>query len=190
MNNRVNFDHTTNTLELQWTLSSHIHNGERHTCIRLSGIPWKQAGMEIHVESVGHWCVAVRPYNHAGIILEFHEVYYTRSVPCCSAADCFLRGRSTSTGGRTDHLGHFVFEFSWCEAISSFMSYSLYFAGWRTWSVTGALSDLWNVYSTLHTDLYLSSFSSFLEIWHMRIAMKTIRPSVGTWTKLPKQTNN
>jgi hypothetical protein len=111
-------------------------------------------------------------------------------VPCCSAADCFLRGRSTSTGGRTDRLGHFVFEFSWCEAISSFMSYSLCFTGWRTWSVTGSLSDLWNVYSTLHKNLYLSSFSSFLEIRHMWIAVKTIRPSVGTWTKLPKQTNN
>lgn len=162
MNNRFNFDNTTDPLDPQWTLSSHIHNGERYTCIRLSGNPWKRAGMEIHVESAGHWCAAVRPYNHAGITLEFHEVYDTGSVPCCSADDCFLQGRSASTGSRTDHLGHFVFEFSWCETVSSFMSYSLCLTGWRTRSVIGALSVLWNVYSTLYTDLYLSSFSVFL----------------------------
>jgi len=190
MNRRVNFDNTTNPLEQQRTLSSHIYNGERHTCIRLSGNPCKRAGMKTHVESVGHWFVAVRPYNHAGITVEFREVCNTRSVPCCSAADCFLRGRWTRTDGRTDHLGHFVFEFSWCEAVSSFMSYSLCFTGWRTRSVTGALADPRNVHSALYTDLYLLSFSSFLEIRHMRITMKTIRLSVSTWTKLPKQANN
>jgi hypothetical protein len=36
--------------------------------------------MEIHVESAGHWCVAVHPYNHAGITLEFHEVCETQEA--------------------------------------------------------------------------------------------------------------
>jgi hypothetical protein len=139
MNHRVNFDNTANPLELQWTLSSQNRNGERHTCIRLSGNSWKQAGIEIHiVESVGHWCVSVCPCNHVATTLEFHEVYDTRSGSCCSAADCFLRERSTRRGSRTDHLGHFVFEFPWCEAVSSFMSYSLCVTGWRTRHVRGA----------------------------------------------------
>jgi hypothetical protein len=70
------------------------------------------------------------------------------------------------------------------------MSYSLCFTGWRTRSVTGALADPRNVHSALYTALYLLSFSSFLEIRHMRITMKTIRLSVSTWPKLPKQANN
>ena len=146
--NRVNFDNTTNPLELNWTPSSQIHNGECHTCIRLSGNPWKQAGMEIRIDSVGHSCVAVRRSNHAGITLEFHEVYDTRSAPCSSASDCFLRGCSARRGRRTDRLGLFVFEFSWCEAVSSFTSYSLCFTGRRTRRVTEALFNVRNVIST------------------------------------------
>jgi hypothetical protein len=111
-------------------------------------------------------------------------------VPCCSAADCFLRAHSRSTGGRTDHLGHFIFEFSWCEAVSSLhVLFPVFYTMTNTKCYRNVIWSLKHIYN-IYTDLYLSTFSWFLEIRHMRIAMKTIRPSVGTLPKLPKQANN